>query len=93
VAYVAQLARLELDEAELGRIQADMEEIIDYVKLLGELDVDGIEPTANASAMTNVWREDVAVPSPGRDLMLQNAPATLNGELVKVPRVLPSEEV
>jgi aspartyl-tRNA(Asn)/glutamyl-tRNA(Gln) amidotransferase subunit C len=93
VAYVAELARLELDSSEKERFQKDMESILGYIEQLNELDVTGIEPTAHAAPMTNVWREDKAGETFQREKMLQNAPATVDEELVKVPQVLPGEEM
>ncbi|MBN2641671.1 MAG: Asp-tRNA(Asn)/Glu-tRNA(Gln) amidotransferase subunit GatC [Victivallales bacterium] len=91
--YVAQLARLELDDETRARLQHDLEEILGYIEQLDELDVSGIEPTAHAAALSNVWREDVAGQPFARDVMLKNAPAVIDDELVKVPKVLPSEEM
>ncbi len=91
VGYIAGLARIELDPADKERLQHDMEAIIGYIEQLSELNVDGIEPTAHAVPMTNVWREDRAGMPLGREAMLANAPATIDGELLKVPQVLPGE--
>ena len=65
---------------------------MDYIVELNELDVTGVEPTAHAAALSNVWREDEAVESGLRDAMLANAPDLVNGCLVKVSKVLPGEE-
>ena len=51
----------------------------------------GIEPTAHAAKLSNVWREDVPGESYAREDMLANAPAVIQGELIKVPQVLPGE--
>lgn len=86
---VAMLARLELAPESLSRFQSEMEKIVSYVDQLTELDVEGIEPTAHAAPMTNVLREDQAVPGFPRDVMLKNAPGTIDDELVAMPQVLP----
>ncbi|UDQ97238.1 Asp-tRNA(Asn)/Glu-tRNA(Gln) amidotransferase subunit GatC [Lentisphaerota bacterium WC36G] len=91
VGYVAKLARLELDDASKDKLQHDLEEILAYIEELGELDVDGIEPTAHALPIYNVMREDVSKPSFEREVMLKNAPGTVDDELLKVPQVLPGE--
>lgn len=93
VGYVAELARLDLDAAAKERLQKEMESILGYIEQLQELDVTGIEPTAHAVHMANVWREDVTGKTFPREKMLENAPATVNGELIKVPQVLPGEEM
>ncbi len=88
VDHIAALARLELDDAEKLALQDEMGEILNYVDLLNELDVSGIEPTAHAALMVNVMRDDKASESAGRKPMLANAPATVDDELVKVPKVI-----
>ncbi len=92
VGYVAALARIELPAADIVRLQHDMEAILGYIEQLKELDVTGIEPTAHAVPMTNVWREDAAGTPFPREVMLSNAPATVaDNELIKVPSVLPGD--
>jgi aspartyl-tRNA(Asn)/glutamyl-tRNA(Gln) amidotransferase subunit C len=68
-----------------------MDGILAYIEQLEELDVSGIEPTAHATLLTNVVREDVAGESFPRETMLANAPADVNEELIKVGQVLPGE--
>lgn len=91
VKYVAELARISLADDAVEKLQRDMQNIVDYIEQLSELDVSNIEPTAHAAALTNVLREDVVKDSYPRETMLANAPAVLNGELIKVPQVLPGE--
>lgn len=91
VKYVAELARIELAEESVEKLQRDMQNIVSYIEQLSELDVSNIEPTAHAAALTNVLRSDETAPSYPRETMLANAPAVLNGETIKVPQVLPGE--
>ena len=89
IGYVAQLARLELPEEQAARLQTELESIVRYIDELSEVDVTGVEPTAHAARLFNVWREDAAGESFPRETMLANAPDTVNGELIRVPQVLP----
>ncbi len=91
IGYVAQLARLELPAEQAARLQTELENIVHYIDELREVDVTGVEPTAHAARLSNVWREDVSRESFPRDVMLANAPATVDGELIRVPQVLPGE--
>ena len=90
VKHVAELARLQLKEESIEQLQKDMENIVAYIEELNELDVSGIEPTAHAALLTNVYREDVVAEPYGR-VMLKNAPELINDEAIKLPRVLPGE--
>ena len=92
IRYVADLARLELSPEQAAQLQQELGRVVEYIAELAEVDVTGVEPTAHAAPLTNVWREDAARPSFPRAEMLANAPGTIHDELIKVPRVLPSEE-
>lgn len=91
VAHIAALARLELTDEAAEKLKGEMESIVTYVEMLSELDVEGIEPTAHAVPRSNVLREDRSKESFPREAMLQNAPAVVDQELVRVPQVLAEE--
>ena len=92
IKYVADLARLELSPEQAEKLQNELGRVVDYIAELAEVDVTGVEPTAHAAPLTNVWREDAAGDSFPREAMLANAPGVIHEELIRVPRVLPSEE-
>ncbi len=87
VEHVAHLARLGLTEDELGRLEGQLNHILDQYAKLAEVDTDSIPPTAQTIELENILREDVAQPSmdPGR--VLANAPAR-NGDFFVVPAIL-----
>ena len=92
IKYVAELARVELDDTQAAQLQQELAGIVGYIDELKKLNVDGIEPTAHAMPRTNVWREDAAKDSLPRQTMLKNAPAIVAEELLRVPKVLPGTE-
>lgn len=92
IKYVADLARLELSSEQAEKLQGELARVVEYIAELGEVDVSGVEPTAHAAQLTNVWREDEAKTSFPREAMLKNAPGVIHENLIKVPRVLPGEE-
>ena len=87
VAYVAELARLELTAAEKARFQQQLETVVRYVEKIGELDIEGVEPTLHGQALTNVFREDVVTPSLDRERVLSNAPERTETEF-KLPKIV-----
>jgi len=87
VAYVAELARLELTPDEKRLFQQQLETIVSYVEKIGELDLTGIEPTMHGQALVNVFREDVVLPSLDRERVLANAPER-NGAEFKLPKIV-----
>ena len=86
VRKVAQLARLELSEDDLARMQRELSTILDYVDLLQKLNTDGVEPLAHPLPVQNVFRPDEPVPSLPVDDALKNAPARA-GDYFAVPAV------
>ena len=87
VAYVAELARLELSPDEKRTFQQQLETIVQYVEKIGELDLTGIEPTMHGQTLVNVFREDVVVPSLACERFLVNAPER-NGFEIRLPKIV-----
>jgi aspartyl-tRNA(Asn)/glutamyl-tRNA(Gln) amidotransferase subunit C len=88
VTYVANLARVALNDEEAAAFQREIDAVLAYVRLLSEVDVEGIEPTAHATRVTNVWREDASGDTLEREAVMANAPGTLDEELIRVPVVI-----
>lgn len=87
VVYVADLARLELDESQLKTYGEQLTNILDYAEKLNELDTTNVIATAHVLPINNVLREDEVKPSLDREKALQNAPSQENG-CFKVPKVI-----
>ena len=86
VRKVAKLARLELADADLARLQPQLSAILDYVDQLQQLNTEGIEPLAHPLPIANAFREDVPSPSLSVDDALANAPNRI-GNYFGVPAV------
>ena len=87
VRYTAQLARINLTEQEISTFQAQLDQIIQYVEKLKQVDVTGVEPTAHAIPVFNVFRTDVPRNWFDAATALSNAPRQSNG-LFSVTKVL-----
>ena len=87
VRYTAQLARLHLSEEEIATFQAQLSQVLEYVEKLKGVDVSGVEPTAHAHAVHNVFRADESRPWFSQEEALANAPRAANGLFV-VPKVV-----
>lgn len=87
VRYTAQLARLDLSEEEIRTFQAQILEVLSYVEKLEGVDVSGVEPTAHANAIFNVFREDRPRDWFTSEEALENAPRAAN-QLFMVPKVI-----
>jgi aspartyl-tRNA(Asn)/glutamyl-tRNA(Gln) amidotransferase subunit C len=79
VLHVAKLARLRLDEAEVERMAGELSGILEHVDRIGELDLDGVEPTSHVVELQNVVREDEPRDSWPREVVLEQAPDPSDG--------------
>jgi aspartyl-tRNA(Asn)/glutamyl-tRNA(Gln) amidotransferase subunit C len=91
VAYVAELARLELSEEEKALFQPQLESIVGYVEKISEVDVDGVEPMMHGRELSNVFRADEVRPSMPREEALGNAPARVGDEFL-LPKIVEGAE-
>ncbi|MFZ0479758.1 MAG: Asp-tRNA(Asn)/Glu-tRNA(Gln) amidotransferase subunit GatC [Terriglobales bacterium] len=103
VAYVAELAHLELSADERARMLRDLNSILEYVDRLSELNTENVEPMAQVSDRYGVdvsrqgserfayaAREDVKEglrPSLPHEEAMKNAPET-DGTFFLVPKVI-----
>jgi len=81
------LARITLTEDEEKKVGDELQEILSYMELLGELDTDGVEAMSHCFPITNVMREDEVTPSLTPDEITANAPAARDGCFV-VPKTV-----
>jgi aspartyl-tRNA(Asn)/glutamyl-tRNA(Gln) amidotransferase subunit C len=91
IAKVAQLAHLELAEAELKVFGPQIAEIITYVEQLNALDTANVVPALGGltpeGEMTDSSRADEIAPSLGQKIALAEAPDPAEGHF-RVPKVL-----
>ena len=97
VAYVADLANLELTPEESRRMVADLNSILGHIDQLNKLDTSNVEPMAEVlSALASTkegekfsyaQRGDQVKPGLSRELALTNAPDT-EGTCFRVPKVI-----
>lgn len=88
VERIADLARLELTDAELDLFTRQLGDILTYVEQIRALDTAGVPPTSHVLNRP-VDRDDVPGPTLTRDDLLSNAPdASQEAALFKVPRVI-----
>ena len=88
VENLAELAKIELSDAEKKTILKDMEGILEYVKVVEKVEVPEIEPEY---ILKNVWREDGKEGSKASffesDLIIKQFPDAQDGFL-KVKKIL-----
>jgi aspartyl-tRNA(Asn)/glutamyl-tRNA(Gln) amidotransferase subunit C len=91
VLRVADLAYLDLTEAELQTYRAQIDEILEYVGKLNELDTSNVQPMAQVlsddQTADATLREDLVVPSAVAEDVLKHAPDP-EPPYFRVPKVI-----
>ena len=91
VARLADLARIDLSDAELDHLAPQLSVILDSVAAIQGVAGDDVPPTSHALPLTNVFRDDVVVPGLTAEEALSGAPAT-EQQRFAVPRILGDEQ-
>lgn len=58
IKHIAELSRLELSEEEIKKFGGQLDSILKYVSQLDAVDTQKVEPTAQVSGLSDVWRAD-----------------------------------
>ncbi len=91
IKHIAKLAQLDLSEKEVAKFQKQLSSILEYIKLLDNVDTDKVEPTAQTTGLKNVSSEDE--PQEGQCLRqeeaLSNAPEKQDGLVKTIKSVKP----
>lgn len=84
---LAVLARIELTPEEKAKFASQLGDVLAHVEQLDRVNVDGVEPTAHAFPVTNVWRVDEPAEGLAIEEALRNAPAKRSDQF-SVPKVV-----
>jgi aspartyl-tRNA(Asn)/glutamyl-tRNA(Gln) amidotransferase subunit C len=82
--HVAHLARLELREEEIERLETQLNDILAAVSKVSELDLSDVPPTSHPLDVVNVWEADEPRPCLSLEDVFANAPER-EGPYFKVP--------
>ena len=91
VRHLADLARIDLDDAELDQLAPQLSVILTSVASIADVAEDDVPPTSHALPLTNVFREDVVTPGLSAADALAAAPA-VEQQRFAVPRILGDEQ-
>lgn len=91
LAHLADLARIDLSDAELDHLAPQLSVILESVASINAVASDDIPPTSHALPLTNVFREDVVRPGLTAEEALSGAPEVAQ-QRFKVPRILGDEQ-
>ncbi len=86
------LSNIELNQSEEEKIKKDLNDLLDYLKILDEIDVDGVEEMISpVEFSTSVLRKDEVESFENRKEIINNFPETKDGFL-RVPGIHVNEE-
>ncbi|GAK59437.1 glutamyl-tRNA(gln) amidotransferase subunit C [Candidatus Vecturithrix granuli] len=87
VRYVAKLARLQLDSAQIHKMSEIFNDILTYMDTLNHVDTTDVLPTSHVVKMESVFRNDEIKESLPLEEALQNAPDRV-GAFYRVPKII-----
>ncbi|MDY6896323.1 MAG: Asp-tRNA(Asn)/Glu-tRNA(Gln) amidotransferase subunit GatC [Thermotogota bacterium] len=86
------LSNIELNQSEEEKIKKDLNDLLDYLKILDEIDVDGVEEMISpVEFSTSVLRKDEVESFENRKEIINNFPESKDGFL-RVPGIHVNEE-
>jgi aspartyl-tRNA(Asn)/glutamyl-tRNA(Gln) amidotransferase subunit C len=90
VRHLANLARIDLSEAELASLTTELGQIVESVAKVSEVAGPDVPATSHPMPLTNIFRDDVPIPSLTVEQALSGAPDR-EGDKFKVPPILDEE--
>lgn len=81
------LTKLSLSPEERERTITELEKLLAYMEELNELDTENVDAMVHVLSGVNVFREDVVQNTDGRAMLMQNAPESMEEQLV-VPKTV-----
>ena len=87
IRYLAHLSRIQLSEEEVGNLNKDLSQLLDYIGQLKSLPTEAVAPTNAVLPAYNRFRKDEITPSLAVEKALANAPERMDN-FFRVPRVI-----
>jgi aspartyl-tRNA(Asn)/glutamyl-tRNA(Gln) amidotransferase subunit C len=87
VRRIARLARIRVEEADVVRLQGELNGILGWIEQLSEVDVAGVVPLTGGAQIALRLRDDVVTDGNIPERILANAPDRV-GEFFTVPKVV-----
>lgn len=87
VRRIAKLARIGVEEADIARLQGELNGILGWIEQLAEVDVEGVQPLTGGAQIALRMREDAVTDGNIAEHILANAPDRV-GAFFTVPKVV-----
>lgn len=87
ILHIAKLADLKINENEIDEYAKNLEDILEFMKVLDNVNTDNVEETIETLSNVNVFRKDEVKEFEDKQALLQNAPDKENN-MFKIPKVI-----
>ena len=87
ILHIAKLANLELQENEIQKYIANLQDILNFAEIVNNADTDELDITIGANELKNVFRKDEVKIFEDNEALLQNAPSK-DQNMFKIPKVI-----
>ncbi len=87
VRRIARLARIGIEDHEIGQLQGELNSILGWIEQLSEVDVEGVAPMVGVEQAALRLRDDVVTDGAALETVLSNAPDRV-GAFYAVPKVV-----
>ena len=87
ILHIAKLANLNIKDEEIDKYAKNLEDILNFVKVLNDVDTENVEESIGTTNSFNVFRKDEIKEFGDRDILLQNAPEQEDG-MFRIPKVI-----
>lgn len=87
VRRIARLARIRISDNEVPKLEGELNRILDWIELLGELDTADVEPMTSVVSMQMRKREDAVTDGGYPERVTANAPQS-DDNFFMVPKVV-----
>ncbi len=85
--HIAELSDLKIDESEIDKYQKNLDDILEYTKVISKIDSDNLEETIGANDNFNAFRKDEIVDFENKEGIIKNAPS-FEREMFNLPSVI-----
>lgn len=89
--HLAELSRIALSEEEVQTYALQLNSVLNYIDILNEVDVTGVEMTTQVTGLTNSLREDQVQNLASPDELLDCSPLTKLNHSIAVKAIIKEE--
>ena len=87
ILHIAKLANLNIKEDEIDEYAKNLEDILNFVKVLNDVNTEGVEEAIGSANNVNVFRKDEIKEFEDKEALLQNAPEQ-EDNMFRIPKVI-----